>query len=234
MPGKLVSSSLALVVMTAGAIPAVGAAARQKPVRMKKADVFIDSNATDGDAALLIDLEGGPWRRMTVRAPSGRVVMDVTGDRYGLQSGSIQSVERLFKQVPLKQFKARFPAGRYTFTGTTIDGRRLIGSDRLTHTLPAAPVVRSPKEAEVVEPAAVVVRWDRVTKPTGVKIVGYDVIVTAEASGRELTAELGPAATSADIPASFLARGAEYAVEVLARERSGNSTVTEVPFKTTR
>jgi hypothetical protein len=44
--------------------------------------------------------------------------------------------------------------------------------------------------------------------------------------------ELGPSATSAAIPAGFLERGARYSIEVLAREQSGNQTITEIPFRT--
>ena len=58
------------------------------------------------------------------------------------------------------------------------------------------------------------------------------MIVSEEGSERELSMDLEPGATSATITRGFLAAGRDYAVEVLARERSGNQTITEVPFRT--
>jgi hypothetical protein len=58
------------------------------------------------------------------------------------------------------------------------------------------------------------------------------VIVTEERSERELSMDLEAGATSATISPGFLAPRRDYAVEVIARERSGNQTITEVPFKT--
>jgi hypothetical protein len=46
--------------------------------------------------------------------------------------------------------------------------------------------------------------------------------------------DLVPAVTSVAIPAAFFEPGAKYDLEVVARESSGNQTVTEVPFTTTR
>jgi hypothetical protein len=97
--------------------------------------------------------------------------------------------------------------------------------------VPEAPVVLAPTEDAVLDPQGLVVRWEAVTRPRGIRIVHYRVLVTEEASGRELSVELGPGATSAAVPADFLGRGGEYKVELLAREKSGNQTITEVPFK---
>jgi hypothetical protein len=211
-------------------------AVQRRPIRFEVSDLFIEINATDGDAGLQLNLDGEGWTRVTLRDPKGRRVMEVRGTGrlrgYGLTGITFESAEPPFREVPLRRFKARFPAGRYTFAGTTADGRRLVGSDRLTHRIPAKPAVTSPVANAVVDPAGLVARWEPVTTPKGVKIVRYLVIVTAEASERELSMELGPNATSAVIPADFLERGARYAIEVLAREASGNQTITEVPFRT--
>ena len=51
--------------------------------------------------------------------------------------------------------------------------------------------------------------------------------------GRELSMYLPPTATSATIPGEFLEPGTETGGELLAREKSGNQTIKELPrFKT--
>ena len=152
---------------------------------------------------------------------------------YGLTDLGFESAEPPFAEVPLRRFRARFPEGRYTFRGTSVEGRRMVGSDRLTHDIPARPAVLAPAEDAVVDPAAnLVVRWEPVTRPRGIRIVRYIVIVTEEGSEREQSLDLERGATSATISPGFLAPGRDYAVEVLAREKSGNQTITEIPFKT--
>jgi hypothetical protein len=254
MSGKIVGAAvpLALVVAVPGGLGAVGAvgrdgaatgsgadrgvqAAQRKPIRIEASDLFISIHATDGDAGLRMDLEGEDWRRLTLRDPRGRTVFDVKGKGrlrgHGLTGLTFESSDQSFADVPLRRFKARFPKGRYRFSGTTVEGRRLIGSDRLTHRTPEAPVVLAPARDAVLDPGDVVLRWEPVTRPRGIRIVQYRVLVTEEASDRELSVDLGPDATSAAVPADFLARAGEYKVELYARERSGNQTITEVPFE---
>jgi hypothetical protein len=247
MTGRLIgtSAALALVAATVGGAAAIGAggregaAAQARPIPFEGSDLFIEINATDGDAGLQMNLGGDEWRRLVLRDPSGRVIMETTGEgrlrNYGLTDMFFESNEPPFDEVPFRRFRARFPEGRYTFRGTSVEGRRLVGSDRLTHDIPARPNVLAPAEDAVVDPAAnLVVRWGPVTRPRGIRIVRYIVIVTEEDSERELSMELGPRVASATIAPGFLARGRDYAVEVLARERSGNQTITEVPFRTSR
>ena len=144
-----------------------------------------------------------------------------------------ESAEPPFDRYPFRRFKARFPEGRYRFEGTAPNGRRLVGSDRLTHVVPAGPRVSAPAADAVVDPAALTVRWEPVTTPAGIRIVRYQVIVTSEGGpGGSMRVDLPATATSAAIPPGFLARNAEYAVEVIARAASHNQTITEVPFRT--
>jgi hypothetical protein len=244
MTGKLAGVSVTLVLAVGGAAALgsggrEGSAAQGRPIPFEASDVFIEINATDGDAGLQMNLGGEEWRRLIIRDPSGRAIVDVAGEgrlrNYGLTDLFWESNEPPFDEVPFRRFRARFPEGRYRFRGTSVEGRRLVGSDRLTHNIPARPRVLAPTEDAVVDPAAnLVVRWDPVTRPRGIRIVRYLVIVTEEGSERELSMDLRRDATSATVAPGFLAPGREYAVEVLARERSGNQTITEVPFRTSQ
>jgi hypothetical protein len=144
---------------------------------------------------------------------------------------TLETGERAFDELPLSKFKARFPRGRYTFRGSTATGRRIVGSATLSHSIPGGARITAPAANSTVDPTGLVIRWAGVTKPTGVRIRGYDVVLGGE-SNRELTMALGPGARSADIPDSFLERGQSYVVEVIARAHSGNQSITEIAFKT--
>lgn len=247
MKGKVVggavgiTAAVAAVVVAGGAAPAADKAARaaqETPLRFTTSDLFIEINATDGDAGLQMELGGRVWQRLLLRDPRGRTLLDVSGRGrlrdYGVTDMFFESNEPPFTQVPFRRFRERFPEGRYTFAGTTLGGRRVVGSDTLTHDVPARPAITAPAEDAVVAPAELTVRWEPVSRPRGIRIVRYIVIVTEQETERELSMDLSPDATSAVIPAGFFEPGAEYAVEVLARERSGNQTITEVTFTTSR
>lgn len=243
MAGKTVGAALGLVLVAAGALGGVAAlgadgegGAAQRPLRFSPSDLFVEINATDGDAGLQANIGGREWDRLAIRDPSGRTILNITDSGrlrgYGLTDFTFESSEPPFDRVPLRRFNSRFPEGRYTISGTTPEGRRVVGSDRITHNYPAGPNVTAPTEDAVVDPASLVVRWDPVTRPRGIRIALYQVIVTDEATDQELSIDLGPSARQATIAPEFLKPGTEYAVEVLARERGGNQTITEVPFRT--
>jgi hypothetical protein len=60
---------------------------------------------------------------------------------------------------------------RYRFRGRMADGRRLIGSDTLSHLVPAGPKVTDPTEGAQVDSDGFMVTWEPVTSPAGVDIV---------------------------------------------------------------
>jgi hypothetical protein len=228
-----------LVVVAAVALTPAGTATGQgggdRPLRFETTDLFVEINATDGDAGLQMNLGGDEWTQLTLFDPRGRIVMDITAagplEGYGATDIFFESSEPPFDDVPLRRFRRRFPEGRYTFRGTTPAARTVVGSDRLTHDFPAGPAVTAPTRRQVVDPAAFAVTWEE-SRRRGIRLIRYEVIVTDEEADRHFVAQLGPRATSVAVPAEFLARGRDYDVEVIARERSGNQTITEVPFKT--
>ncbi len=227
-------------VATAGGEGASGAAAqageKQKPIRYARSDLFIEYNASAGDAGLQLSLDAEDWKRFTLLDTRGRVLADV-GARgrlrpFGLTELFFEASEPPFTRLPFSEFKKRFPRGRYVFRGLAVNGRRLVGSDRLSHVVPAAPRVTFPTEGARVDPNGFRVTWEPVTRPAGVRIVSYQVIV--KQGGRELSMYLPSGATSATIPGEFLTPGTETEGEVLVRERSGNQTITELPSFRTR
>ena len=226
------------VAVSGGASDAPGRSVEaKKPIRFEQHDLFIEFNATDGDAGLQLNLDGENWKRFRLRDPKGRVLVDLgahgrlSRPPNGLSELFFEASEPPFTEVPFGKFKRLFPEGTYRFTGVAGDGRRIVGSDHLSHLIPKAPRVTFPTKGAQVDPSNLKVSWEPVTSPAGVRIVSYQVIVSQ--GKRELSMYLPPSATSAGIPREFLEAGTRTGGEVLARERSGNQTISEIPpFKT--
>jgi hypothetical protein len=227
----LAASGLVLLTFGGGA----GASPATSAVRLAAATMIVEVNATDGDAGLQVFLDGEPWRSMSVTAPDGRTILDVTTrerlDGYGLTELFSESSEPPFDVFPLAKFKQLFPAGKYAFSGRTIAGARLTGAAPLSHDLPTGPRILEPAEGSTVSRNGVVARWRPGAKRPRVEIAGYRAIVTQEEPRlRVLSADLPASARRLEIPQSFFAVAGEYKLEVQAIERSGNQTLTEVSF----
>ena len=222
----------ALPVALAGV--AGGSAAQKKPLPYAEHDLFIETNATDGDAGLQLNLDAEDWRSLTIRDPSGDAIVGVQAKGplrpLGLTELFFEASEPSFDEIPFSRFKKRFPEGRYTFRGRTVEGRRLAGSDRLSHVVPARPIVTFPADGAELDADGFTVRWEPVTRPAGVDISTY--IVTVVQGRRELSMDLPGSATSASIPGEFLEPGVKSELEVLSREKSGNQTITALKFRT--
>ncbi len=205
-----------------------------KPARLAEASVIVEVNATDGDAGLQVFLDARPWRSMRVYAPDGRRIVAVnTRSRlknYGLTELFSESSEPPFARFPLRRFKRLFPEGRYRFAGTTIEGRRLIGSAVLSHGIPDGPEITSPAEGVSVPRDDLVASWKPVAEGGGIDITGYRAIVEREDPLRVFSADLPASATSVTVPREYLEPGTDYKIEVQAIEASGNQTLTELEF----
>lgn len=229
---------LASLTLALGAPAAVGPPPRRasapKPIRLDDATIIVEVNATDGDAGLQVFLDGEPWRVMRVYGPDGRRILAVKArgrlKGHGLTELFSESSEPPFDELPLREFKRRFPEGTYRFVGRTVEGGRLVGRATLTHDIPRSPRILTPEEEGAVPRDAAVVSWEPVTRPGGIDIVGYRAIVTREQPLRVLSVDLPAWRHQVTIPPEFLKPGVEYKVEVQAIEASGNQTITEVGF----
>ena len=230
---------LTLAAASAGAIAAAGDGAgdpaKRKPIPYEINDLFIETNATDGDIGLQLLADVDEWDKFTLRDPKGRKLMMKAQTKgrlhgWGLTELFWETAEPEFSELPLSKFKKRFPEGKYRFRGRSVEGGKIVGADRLTHVIPAGPVITSPTKDEEVNANSLTVSWEPVTQPAGVEIVSYQVVVDQEPV-EVVTLNLGADVTSVDIPDEALTPGApETKVEVLAREKSGNQTISEVPF----
>ena len=116
--------------------------------------------------------------------------------------------------------------------GQTVEGEKFESTTAFTHNVPAAPVV-SPEAHSVTDPNNTVISWEPVTSPKGIKIASYQVVVEREDPLRVLDVQnLPPSARQLAIPADFLEYDTPYQFEVLAKEESGNQTITVGFFRT--
>lgn len=216
---------------------AAAATGNDKTVPFEEASLIVETNATDGDAGLQVFLDHEPWKSISISLPDGTKILDIQTqsalEDYGLTELFSESSEPPFGEFPFKEFKKLWPEGQYTFAGETIDGVKLQSSVLLTHDIPAGPEILAPEADATVPGDQVVVRWAPVTEPEGIEIVAYQVIVETEQGPlRVLDVKLPATATELSVPPEFMQTGGEYKVEVLAIEKSGNQTLTEVPFRT--
>jgi hypothetical protein len=221
-------AAIALLVVAGTTLGGQTSEAASKAERLAAATLIVEVNGTDGDAGLQFFLDGEPWNSMTISDPRGNVVVDVDAEGrledWGLTELFSESNEPPFSEVPLAEFKARFPEGRYAFVGETIEGKRLVGSARLSHDIPVEPGITSPADDSTVNRDAAVAAWRPAAQPRGIEIVGYRVIVTRQDPLRVYQVELPASVTRVPIPAAFLQPNTEYELEIQAIEESGNWT----------
>ena len=173
---------------------------------------------------------GGASRSWTPRARRSPDV-DAKGRlrSFGLTELFFEASEPSFKEFPFREFKKRFPEGTYRFRGRR---RRRppasIGSDRLSHLIPAAPKVTFPTRGARVDP-------DRLQGDLGARDQARrrpDRQLPGDRQAGRPRAEHVPAArprrARRSLPSSC-GRAPRSSGEVLARERSGNQTITEFP-----
>jgi hypothetical protein len=236
-PAHIAAGFAALALLALGGTALAGDQARRaksKPIPLDAATMIVEVDATAGDAGAQFFLDGEPWRSMTISGPNGRTLLEIDAEGrlkgWGLTELFSETNEPPFDEVPLEKFKKRFPEGRYTFVGTTVEGDKLVGKARLSHDIPDGPRITSPADGATVTRTNVVARWVGPPEPPGVDIVGYRVIATREDPLRVYSVDLPAATNSVPIPAAFLEPGTEYELEIQAIEESGNQTFNTIFF----
>lgn len=221
---------------------------RAATIQLEDTEIYIEINWTDEDAGIHMFLDGEGWDRMLVSDPDGNTNVDVMAEdgvgEQGITELFFESAEPSFDEQTLKELLVLFPEGRYRFEGETTEGDRLRGTAMLTHNLPCAPEVTLATENA---DGSLTINWDPVTQKLNtaadpvvcgggpISIVSYEVVWEFEQNGTGRTfvssTTLGPSAVSLTIGPEFLDSVAgmqgELKFEVIAREVSGNQTITE-------
>lgn len=247
-----------LLLFSAGLIGAsVGTHAQAKGFKITNVHFETNSSACDMGIQIAFDTEG--LVEGSVEDSNGTKVysfhaaggMRATG---GQTEGFLEGIEPQITELlnalgcppsneegtsSLADLFAAWPAGLYTFSGTSKGGAPLQGFDRLTHHIPAGAKVIAPSNGATLPNGPVLIRREPVTKPIiprlgPVNIVGYHVVVYE--SGGEATpqfdVDLSASEISVKVPAQYLNPAKTYQFEVLSTEDSGNQTITEGFFCT--
>ncbi len=212
-------------------------------IPFKDARLKIEANDTDGDAGVQVFLDADPWRLLEIYDPNGRrLFRSTTGGIFSKQGATelfLESGEPSFDEVPLEEFLARFPEGRYRFRGLGVEGEEFFGTATFTHDIPAGPLLVGPHEGgPLVDPNHAVVSWEPVAPPNGSPIIAYQVLVVLGDTGLPalpkitLDVMMPPTATSLAVPPGFLRRDTLYEWEVLSIEAGGNQTLSSSFFRT--
>lgn len=240
------------VVLVVGALGAAASEGRawggHRTLEFADAIIRVEINSTDGDAGFQIFLDGEGWKSVRVYDPYWHRILHVEakGGVRGIGGGTelfLETEEPQYGSLrELQKLLDRLREGTYRFFGTTAGGDPLVGRGRLTHDVPAGPVITSPLPedeeecAEDVPTDDAVIAWDPVTTTmfgsTDIEIVGYRVIVDDEEAGRTFEIELPADAMEVTVPPDFLEPGTEYTFEILAIEESDNQTISEACFET--
>jgi hypothetical protein len=228
----------ALLGVLLAALPAPASAKPKETIPFSDARIRIEVNSTDGDSGLHVLLDAEGWKFVNIFSPTGKLIFTVEGGggvgKTGLTELFFESAEPGFEDLPLDKFLERFPEGNYRFTGKTLTGKDLASIAKLTHAIPAGPVLVSPAQDSVQDVDNTVVRWEPVADPKGSRITRYEVLVVEDGPvpNRVLSAVLPGSKSSMIVPPTFLRRNASYKCEVLAIERGGNQTLSENAFRT--
>jgi hypothetical protein len=225
---------LAALLLSVPALLLARAGGGKKPLEFAEARLIIEFNASAQDVGVQAFVDGEPWKNLSIFAPDGRTMLEVTGKSQlnflGMTELFFESHEPALEDLSLEEFLALFPEGLYRFSGVTAGGQAIEGTAAFTHNIPPGPVVESPENGVTVEPTEAVIDWQPVTAP-GMEIVAYEVIIES-GSDNTLDVHVPASVTQLSVPPEFLLPGTEYLFEVLAIEAGGNQTITEGFFET--
>lgn len=234
--GLLVLSSLAAAFMSLPTAQACEGRVEYSALRF-----YIEYNNTGEDVGVQLFLDGEPWKVLTASKPDGSTMLNIrTRDSLrtqGMTELFWESAEPSLAEVPLDEFLARWPEGDYEFEGETIEGECIEGVAVFTHVIPAAPVVISPQDGDVIDPDDFTIEWEPVTTTIDgspdIEIIEYEVIVGQIDPKRELSIHLSASVTSVKIPAEFFEQdNTLHVFEILAIEAGHNQTITAGEFLT--
>jgi hypothetical protein len=245
--------------LTGGAVVQEAHAASASAEPFKVTNIHFETNASACDMGIQIGFDTEGITAGFVEDPNGRRIYSfqtaggmkaIGGQTEGFLEGVEPQITELVKALgceaseeegvaSLEDLFEAFPAGTYTFIGTS-DETRSEGEATLTHFIPAGPKIEEPANGTIVREDKALIVWDPVTEAIlpelgPVTIVGYHVIVE-EADGEvvpTLDVDLPSSETSVTVPPQFLKPSTVYRFEVLATEESGNQTISEGFFCTT-
>jgi hypothetical protein len=195
------------------------------------AKFHLEQNATDGDFEVVLEVNSGGegLEKLTVVSPDGRKVVDYTAigkPTLGMRHFHLESPE----PNDIKIMKSGYPEGVYSLTGSTPSGLKLSGKVMLTHKLPPAVTLLTPKpDAENVAIKNLRITWTPVKN-----VVAYIVYIEQPDVNFEITARLAGSSTSFAVPEGLLSPGTAYSLGIGTVSSEGNTSFIETTFATAK
>lgn len=196
--------------------------------KFEQAAIRLEQNATDKDAEIVFEVTGGGagLAALKVAAPDGRVVADFKAhdSKMGFRHVNLESPEPKNDG----RVQADFPAGEYTFSGSTVTGAKLMGKAKLSHQLPNPAAIMQPRADEKGVPVnGLNIKWSPVKN-----LAALIVSIEQEQTDVKLTAKLPGTATAFAVPDGFLTPKTEYKLAISTVSTAGNVTSVETSFET--
>ena len=248
------STTLLVAVLTFGSF-APNARADEDEIPFDEAEIFFELNNTDGDLGIHALIDGDAWKKLRIRDPRGRKILDikVAGrlKKQGLTEIFFESAEPTFEELLPEDFFDRFPEGTYEIAGATIEGEELESVTEVTHLMPAPPEpsvngIPAAADCDAVLPVVsdpVTITWPAITMShpelgrTGemIEVVNYEVVVEIDETPFKTSTILPPHEMPGDVlsfqvPSEILSLNDMIKFEVLVREASFNQTAVESCF----
>ena len=200
----------------------------QAEEKFDQASIRLEQNATDKDAEIVFEVTGNDagLAALKVTAPDGRIVADfkAADSKMGFRHVNLESPEPKNDG----RVQADFPAGEYTFTGSTVTGEKLSGKAKLSHKFPGATSIVQPRADEKGVPVnGLRIKW------TPIKNLSACLVsIEQEKTDIKLNVKLSGTATSFAVPDGFLTPNTEYKVAISTVSTEGNVTSVESSFET--
>lgn len=196
--------------------------------KFEHATIRLEQSITDKDAEIMLEATGGDagLAILKVVAPDGRVVADfkAPNSKLGIRHFKLESPEPKNDG----QIQADFPAGEYTFTGTTMGGVKLHSKALLSHKLPDAASFSYPQpDAKGVPVKGMLIKWSAVRN-----LAAYVITIEQEKTDIKMSATLPGTTTTFALPDGFLIPNAEYKIAISTVSLEGNMSAIETSFMT--
>ncbi|MGI9236118.1 MAG: hypothetical protein ACR2QZ_01890 [Woeseiaceae bacterium] len=241
---------MATVLGCATGFVSLSAAASDDEIPWDEAELFFELNNTDGDLGIHANIDGGPWKRLTIEDTRGRKILRINARgrlrHQGMTQLEWESAEPTFDELTPEEFFARFPEGTYEIEGRTLDGEELESEVEISHVM-AAPVpdvtvnghiaADSCDESDLPQVTLpVMVDWGEVTEShpdigtpgVSVDISRYQFFV--ERDDVKISVDLESDVTEFPVPDAFLSEPGIWKYEIIARTEGGNNTAVESCF----
>lgn len=212
-----------------GVIGPVSAQSNGETSSFSIAKIHLEQNATDGDFEVVLEVNSGGegLEKLTVVSPDGRKVVD-----YAATGKPTLGMRHFHLETPepndIKVMRSGYPEGVYTLAGATPSGLKLTGKVTLTHKLPPAVTLLTPKpDAENVAVKNLRISW-----APAKNVAAYLLYIEQPDVNFEITARLPGSSTSFAVPDGLLSPGTAYSLGIGTVSKEGNTSFIETTFAT--